>query len=509
MLIGLDLGTTTIKAVTYDPALGRVGAVAARPTPVSHPQPGYSEHDPEALWATVGECLREVLAKDPGQAVAGLAIASFAEAGLPLDGEMQPLYPIIAWYDRRCEPQAAWWDTQFSDAELHAITGQQSSPSFGVNKWLWLRENRPEVARRTAKWLSANDYILYRLSGEQATDYSLASRTQMFDQRRLNWSPEILGLARLSMEQLPCPRPAGTRVGRVTSEAAHLSGVPEGTPCVLGGHDHLCASFAAGAYGPGMVADSSGTAEAVAVALPAFQTSAALAQASYACYAHVAPGQYVLKGGLKLSGGAVDWLARLLAGLEPGLPYAQLLARAEIGVGRRAGPLWLPHWLGSGTPEGDRHSLAALVGVRAEHDQGDVFRGLLESLAFWLRHNLEEMQRLSGQTTGPVAIIGGTVRLGLLTQLKADVLNRPVSVPELPEGAAIGAALLAGLGTGIFADPAEAIGSLRYGKTEVTPDPAHAAWYDALYRESYLPLYAALRVVNEGLGRLQRGESRP
>ncbi len=471
MLIGLDLGTTTIKAITYDPIAGRVGATSARPTPVTHPQPGYSEHNPEQFWATAAECLRELLAHETGQAVTGLAIASFAEAGLPLDAEMRPLYPIIAWYDRRCEPQAAWWDTQFTDAELHAITGQQSSPSFGVNKWLWLKENRPDLARSTAHWLSANDYILWRLSGEQATDYSLASRTQMFDQYRLDWSPEILARAGLMAEQLPRARPAGTRVGRVTRAAAEASGLPEGTPCVLGGHDHLCASLAAGAYRPGMVVDSTGTAEAVAVALAGFQTSAALAQASYACYAHVAPGQYVLKGGLKLSGGAVDWLARLLAGLDPHLPYERLLTRAESGVGQRAGPLWLPHWLGSGTPEGDRHSLAALVGVRAEHDQGDLFRGLLESLAFWLRHNLEQMQRLSGQSTGPVAIIGGTVRLGLLTQLKADVLNRAISVPELPEAAAIGAALLAGLGTGTFADPAQAVGSLRYGKTEVAPDP--------------------------------------
>jgi xylulokinase len=504
MLIGLDLGTTTIKAVTYDPDLGRVRAVAARPTPVNHPEPGYSEHEPEALWATVGECLREVLAHDRGQPIDGLAIASFAEAGLPLDGEMRPLYPIIAWYDRRCEPQAAWWDTQFADAELHAITGQQNSPSFGLNKWLWIRENRPDVARQTARWLSANDTILYRLCGEQATDYSLASRTLLFDQRRLDWSPEILGRVGLRAEQLPRPRPAGTAVGKVTSAAAEMTGVPQGTPCVLGGHDHLCAAFAAGAYQPGVVVDSTGTAEAVAVSLPAFQTSAALAQGSFACYAHVAPGQYVLKGGLKLMGGAVDWLARLLAGLEPRLPYEELLAMAEQGVGRRAGPLWLPHWLGSGTPEGDRHSLAALVGVRAEHDQGDLFRAILESLAFWLRHNLEEMQRLSGQTTGPVAILGGTVRLGLLTQLKADVLNQAVSVPELPEGAAIGAALLAGLGAAVFASPAEAVASLRYGKIEVAPDPARAGWYDRLYQQSYLPLYSTLRGVNESLGRQQR-----
>ncbi len=508
LLLGLDIGSTTIKAAVYDPESGRVVALAARPTPTDHPAPGLSEHDPEALWQAVCACLREVVADcrggvAPPPQIAGLAIASLAESGVPIDAAGRALSPLIAWYDRRSEPQATWLDRQIPEQELHAITGQRVTASFGVCKWLWMREHWPEAASQMETWLPAPNYILWRLTGERSIDFSQASRMLAFDQRRLDWSERILDAVGLRREQLPLPLPGGTIVGAVTSAAAGQTGLPADLPCVLGGHDHLCAAFAAGAYRPGVVADSSGTAQAVLTVVPGFASTPKMAAAGYACYAHVIAGQYILKVGLKAAGGAIEWLARQLAG--PGtppdrLPYDELLALAGRGAGVRAGPVWLPHLIDSGTPEGDRHSLAALVGARIEHDAGDIFRGLLESLAFWLRHNLEDVAYLPiWQPVEEVVLLGGTTRLALLSQLKADILGRPVIVPELPEAAAIGAALLAGLGAGIFRSPAEAVGSLRYGREIIEPDPVRVLWYDRLYREAYLPLYSALREVNHRL----------
>ena len=504
-LLGLDMGTTAIKAVAYDAELGRAVYVASRPTPVLQPTPGQSEHDPEALWQTVLACLREVAAAGAGQSVAGLAVSSFAEAGLPLDAAGRPLHPIIAWYDRRTEPQAARWEAEWPASALHAITGQRVSPSFGVTKWLWIREHAPEAAARMAVWLSVPDYILWRLTGQQATDYTIASRTLLFDQRARAWSAELLEFAGLQAHQLPPPLPSGTPVGALTAEAAAASGLPAGMPCVLGGHDHLCAALAAGAYEPGIVIDSSGTAQALLAIVPEFHTGPRLAEGGFACYAHVAPGCYVLKAGLKAAGGAVEWLARQLAGPSvpsADLPYAELEAAAERGVGRRAGPLWLPHLIGSGTPEGDRYSQGALIGVRIEHDRGDLFRGLLEGLACWLRHNLAEMEALTGQPAAQVVLLGGTTRLRLLAQLKADLLNLPVVIPALAESSATGAALLAGLGVGVFATPAAAVASLRSERTVLVPDAARAAWYTRLYEQAYRPLYATLRETHHALARM-------
>jgi xylulokinase len=534
LLLGLDIGTTTIKAAAYDPDAGRVIALAAHPTPTDHPAPGLSEHDPEALWGAVCACLREVtklarsetgqsnvkLARsETGQSmevvgvarsetghserIAGLAIASLAESGVLVDVAGRALCPIIAWYDRRSEPQATWLHRQIGADEMHVITGQRATASFGICKWLWIREHWPEAAAAMATWLPVPNYILWRLTGARSIDLSQASRMLALDQRRLDWSDRILDTVGLRREQLPRPLPGGTVIGGVTSEAAAQTGLPTGMPCALGGHDHLCAALAVGAYRPGVVADSSGTAQAVLTVVPGFASTPKMAAAGYACYAHVIANRYILKDGLKAAGGAVEWLVRQLAG--PGapadrLPYAALLAMAERGVGVRGGPIWLPHLIDSGTPEGDRHSLAALVGARIEHDAGDLLRGLLESLAFWLRHNLDDVSDLPiWQPIEEVILLGGTTRLALLSQLKADILGRPVIVPELPEAAAIGAALLAGLGTGVFRTPVEAVASLRYGQAVIEPVPAHVAWYDRLYREAYRPLYAALREVNHRL----------
>lgn len=506
-LIGLDIGTTTIKAVRYDAEIGRVVSEAARPTPLHHPLAGWSEHDPELLWQTAAACLAEVAA---GLPIAGLAISSFAEAGLPLDAADRPLYPIIAWYDRRSAAQAAWWESRLTVAELHAITGQRVSPSFGVNKWLWLREHEPDVAARMSKWLSTPDYLLWRLTGEQATDYTMASRTLLLDQHSRDWSARMLALAELEPNHLPRLLPSGTIMGQVTEAASAQTGLPSGTPCVLGGHDHLCAALAAGTYQPGAVIDSSGTSEAVLMILPAFASSVALAEQGFACYAHVVPGHYVLKGGLKTAGGAIDWLVRQLNGLDMPLTeevYLALTTAAESGVGRRAGPLWLPHLIGSGTPTGDTLSRAALVGLQIEHERGDIFRGLLESLAFWLRHNLEVMGSLTGQEVGEIMLLGGTSRLRLLSQLKADVLNLPVLLPSEGNASAIGAALLAGLGVGVFASPAAAVASRRDNSTALQPDPQRALWYEQVYRQAYLPLYGALRTVHYTLNDLDNQQN--
>jgi xylulokinase len=157
-----------------------------------------------------------------------------------------------------------------------------------------------------------------------------------------------------------------------------------------------------------------------------------------------------------------------------------------------AGPLWLPHLLESGTPLNDPNSTAALVGLNIRHGRGDVFRGLLESLACWLRHNVDSMQALSGMPVERVVLSGGTTRIQLLSQLKADLLNREVEVPAIPQAAAVGAALLAGLAAGIFDSPQAACASLHYGKKVFTPDPRRVEWYDKIYSDVYLPLYPAI-----------------
>jgi xylulokinase len=257
-------------------------------------------------------------------------------------------------------------------------------------------------------------------------------------------------------------------------------------------------------HAPGEVCDSTGSSNALMLLLPGFSTAPGLAGRGYACYPHVLKGQTVLKGGLKAAGSALEWLARQFAGPGGDLAYAALETSAADGAGRRAGPLWLPHLIGSGTPQGDRFSRAAAVGLQFEHTPGDLYRGMLESLAFWTRNNLEEMQSLTGLSISTVILTGGAARIPLLSRLKASVLGRPVRVPEIKEAAAAGAALLAGLGCGLFSSPAQALESLRYDCQVIEPDPALSAWYEPLYTRAYLPLYQALEPVHQVLNSLSQ-----
>lgn len=498
-LVGLDLGTTNIKALVYNTENGHVIDIASRATPIYHPRPEWNQFDPDEIWATAAFCLRAVC---NGREIAGLSISSMAEAGLPLDNDMRPLFPIISWNDRRTEAQTAWLEERLSLQELHAVSGQRVSTSFGVTKWMWIRDHYPEITASMKIWLSLPDYILWRLTGELKTDYSIASRTLLFDQNSRNWSEKMLSLVGLSKDQLPDVASGGTLVGYTRKDISEITGIVSGTPCVLGGQDHLCGALAADLYQPGNAIDSTGTAQAVMMLTPEFRTSLELAQQTYASYAYVLPEYYVLKGGLKAAGGGIEWVVKQLSGLNSAsnrLSYSQLEALAKVGIGRGVGPLWLPHLSGAGSPEGDRYSMAAMVGVRSEHQQGDIFRGFLESLAFALRNNLEEMSVICGQDIVRLTLVGGAANNPLLSQLKADVLNIPVMVPMLPEASATGAALLAGIGTGVFINPKEAVESLSYSCQWFQPISKNVDWYARLYKEVYKPLYRALRETHHRL----------
>ena len=492
-LLGLDIGTTTIKTILYDPLSGQIVNKASQQTPVEHPSPELSQHDPLQLWQAICECLKTVRQNQP---ISALAISSFAESGLPLDKKGNPLFPLIAWYDQRTIPQAEWWKTQLTIEELYSISGQRLSPSFGANKYLWIKEHHPEVIAKMQHWISASDYIFWNLTGEFVTDYSQASRTMLFDQRELDWSPKMLGLVGLNKNQLPQIQCSGTLAGKITHQAAVLTGLPEGLPCVLGGHDHLCAALAAGAVQPGVVIDSMGTSESTLIVLNNFQEDLTVVQHGFVCYAHVVPNLFILKAGIHAAGSAIEWLAGLLSGPDHNtnpIPYPEFEIEAEKGMGKVIGPLWLPHFIGSGTPEMDWNSRAALVGAKLEHTRGDIMRGLLESQAFWLKHNLDEIRLLCGQSVQQVILLGGTTRLHLLSRLKASIIGLPMVLPDLPESSATGAALLAGLGAGVFKTPQEAVLSIQAKKRIINPDPALTKWYQPIYKKIYRRLYPSLQ----------------
>lgn len=493
VLIGLDVGTTNTKAVAFDPDTGHVVAVASRPTPYVGIGAGEREIDPGQLWEGVAACLREVMGAAPGRVLA-LGIASMAEAGIPFDANGTPLYRIIPWYDPRTEPQLRRVLAQNDPRLLFELTGQAPRQVYTLYKILWLREHEPAVIRSLHRWLSIADFIGWRLTGVAATDFSLASRTMFFSQRSHQWSPELLRLADLQVEQLPRLAPAGTTIGTVTPAMAGVTGLPAGVPVGIGGHDHLCGALAVGAVQPGQVVDSIGTAEGLVVPVADYRSDDLFRRTRICCYAHVVPNQFVIQAGMPMSGGGLAWIAERLFSDQPDPVVAALAAASQTPAGA-GGLLYFPYLGGNGSPIGDENVAGAFIGLRATQERGHLARAVLEGIAFGIRHAFEVTESVAGNLPAPIRVFGGGSRSPLWLQIRADVLNRSLLAVEVPEAVALGGALLAGVGAGVYPDAAAAANSVDRLTTSYFPDPGRATQYEARYHDSYLKLYPALAPI--------------
>lgn len=493
-LAGIDVGTTNTKVIIFDVETGKALSVGSCRTITQHPTTEWSQYDADELWSSVVRSLRLAIEQcDRPEQIGGISVASMGEAGFPLDAQGNVLHPAIAWYDMRTREQAQWWEDTLGSKQVYVITGQALHPMFGINKLLWLRSHEPEVFQRIDRWLSIEDFVLWKLSGSIATDYSIASRTMVFDQRTLTWSETLLKHAGVAVDWFPPAFPAGTPIGTIKKDVAEVTGLPQHTVVVTGGHDHLCGALAAGVIHPGQFLDSTGTASAIFALSHTFQPEDELFASGFTSYAFVKPDTYVTLGSLNFAGGALEWLVTLLYGQGSrgnisGETYAQALREgAEVPRGSR-GAVILPFFLGTGTPCDQESAFAAMLGLVPSHGRMELMRALMEGLSFWLRDNLEALYKLGIVLPHPeIVAIGGATRATELMQIKAEVTGCRIRVPQITEAAATGAALLAGMGVGAFHSSEEAAASLHPIETTYEPASEAKAAYDDIYHHKYLP----------------------
>lgn len=489
LLVGIDFGTTTIKACAFTPA-GRVVAQAAVPTPTHYPQPGWAYYDPEQLWRDTVAALRQLTAAldDPARVV-GMAVASIGETGVPLDRAGRPLTEAIAWFDRRTEAQARRLNQEIGGARFFTSTGLPVIPIFSLCKMLWLQEHAPDAWQQTATWLNAAEYIAYRLSGEMATDYSMASRTLALNLARLEWDRALVQDAGIAPDVLAPLAQSGTRLGPILPEVAAATGLPAHTAVGVGGHDHVCGAFALGITAAGHVLDSMGTAEGVFLPLQQpFDDAVALAQ-GYSQGAHVSSGYYGLAG-IYTSGICVDWFRATFA---DNADYPVLMAEAQEIPPGSLGVHFLPHLRRPNPGYAMDHSNAAFIGLTSDVSRGVAYRALLEGLAYEARYTLSGLLAHTPQSTPTrITVTGGGTRNRLLLQIKANVYNRTLEVVGIEEATALGAALLGGVAAGVYPDCGAAAAAVDYDIARVAPDPALAAWYDRAYRTVYCNLGTTL-----------------
>ncbi len=498
-LLAVDIGTSSVKVVAFDPS-GRLLVRRREATPTTRLPGGRAEHDIDILRVVVMRLMSEVVAGLEGFRVAAVAAASVGEAGAPLDEAGQAVSPAIAWYDSRGTAEADWWAAQVGSDVVYRTTGQAIDAHYGVNKLLWLRAHEPEPFGRTRHWLSLADLVTFWLCGVYATDFSLASRTMCFDQRRLDWSDELLELAHLDRSLFPRAYPSGTHIGAVTAEAAAATGVRMGTPVVLGGHDRLCAAFASRGRQE-LPVDSTGSAEALVVPIARYVERDAAEAGFIACYADVVPGQYVFSARVGYAGALVDWYRREVLQAVPGADDPAVDAEIEWPLSF-SGLLCYPSFGRVLAPTWDETAAAgAIFGLTLGHRQSQILQALIEAVGYSLRANLDWLERLVGRDIPAVRAEGTLIASRVWMQLKADVTGRRIEAVRLDEATALGAALLAGVGCGLYPDHGAAGDAVEREIRTWAPTPKLAATYGDVFEHGFQRLPQLVGEVAPALSR--------
>jgi xylulokinase len=500
-LVGIDLGSTNLKAIVYDTA-GRLVARASRPTQRFNPYPDHPQWaiwKPEQIWGGVAESLREAVAQVPDPSrIAGVAVTGMGMDGVPLSRDGRWLYPFISWHCPRTEPQQRWWLEHIGPEKQFAVGGNQIWVFNTAFRILWMRENEPEILAQTHKWVLIEDFINFMLCGRLATDFSMASTTLLFDQRQRAWSDELLRVSGIDRQLLCDPLPSGTVLGQVHAEAATATGLPAGTPVVLGGHDYLCGALPTGAFRPGVVSDVTGTWEMVVAAVPQPVLTPAVREMGILVDSHVARNMWAVMGAT-VAAEQLEWFRREFgqpereqAARDGGVDWDHLMRAAAASPPGARGCLFLPHMSGSHCPVVDHRSLGLFAGLRNITTKGDMLRAMIEGLDYQFLQVVEGLEQGLGVRPEKIVAIGGAVNNEFWMQNKADVVGKPIEVPPIDEAVVLGAAILAGLGVGIYRDEQEAYDRVHQPGRIYEPDPAlHARYRDSF--TTYQTLYPAMK----------------
>jgi xylulokinase len=469
-IIGLDVGTSSVKGVAIDER-GAVLAEAEHPLASSMPHPGWSEQEPEDWWTAT----QSVMARLDGDSAAGIGLTGQMHGLVTLGADQQPLRPAILWNDGRSQPQATRIEHQLGIERLVALSGNRALAGFTAPKLTWLAEHEPEVHRQIAHVLLPKDYVRLRLTGELATDVSDASGTVLLDVGRRAWSADLAEAFAVDPSWLPA----------VHESAAVTGHTARGVPVAAGAGDQ-----AAGALGVGVTDDLSpaslvlGTSGVIFSARDAFTPDP---QGRLHAFCHALPDTWHVMAVILSAAGALSWLAGTLGASDD---LAGLLEQAAAWPPGVEGLTFAPYLSGERTPYPDSELRGGFVGLGLRHDRGAMARAVLEGVAYALRDGLD-LIAATGARPEVARVSGGGARSDLWLRILASVLELPLERTESGAGAAYGAALLGGVAAGVFDDARVAAQAGVRTTGHVDPHPGWVQAY-AAGRPRYRALYPAL-----------------
>ena len=495
-LLGIDIGTSACKVALFSPE-GHVAAQGSGDYKVFYPEPGWAEQNPEDWWTAVCGAIRSMLAESHIDAadISGIGIDGQGWSAIAVDKAGTVLCNTPIWMDTRAHEICSEIKDRIGEDTFFRICGNPFQPAYTLPKILWYKKNRPEVYRNTYKILQSNSFIAYRLTGAMTQDVSQGYAYQCFDMRTGCWDQVACDLLGIDINMLPDIYPCHQVVGTVTKEAAALTGLAEGTPVVAGGLDAACGTLGAGVIHPGETQEQGGQAGGMSICMDAYQADPRLILSF-----HVVPDLWLLQGGTVGGGGVIRWFEQEFGASEraeaagTGASSLTVMDREAdaVPVGSD-GLVFLPYMAGERSPIWDTKAKGVYYGIDFAKTRAHFIRASMEGVAFSLKHNLDTAES-AGADVQVLCAMGGAANSRVWTQMKADVTGRKIVVPSSDTATTLGAAILAGVGTGVYKSFEDAVARTVVIRREHVPDMEKHEKYRESYK-LYISLYEDLNNI--------------
>ncbi len=493
LLLGIDIGTSACKAAVFT-LDGQVAAQCSEEYEVFYPQPGWAEQNPDDWWKAVCASIQRIGQQGiPLEEVRAVGIDGQSWSAIPMDREGQVLHPTPIWFDTRAEGICRELKNRIPEKEIFDLCGNPLQAAYTLPKILWFQKYHPEIYEHTYQFLQSNSFIVYRLTGEFTQDRSQGYGLQCYDIQKGEWDLSMCSRMGIDPQKLPKLFDCHEIVGTVTARASEETGLLEGVPVAAGGLDAACGTLGAGVIRDGETQEQGGQAGGMSICMESFHSDPRLILSH-----HVVPGTWLLQGGSVGGGGVMRWIsqelgaaARMQAEKNGTSQLYELDREAEMVSPGADGVVFLPYMAGERSPIWNPRAKGVFFGLDYSKTRGHMIRAAMEGVGFSLRHNLQVAEE-AGVRVSQLRAQGGAANSRLWTQMKADITGKEILVPGSDTAGALGAAILAGVGAGLYQSFEEAVSRTVTIRRSHKPAEENRPIYEEAYRQ-YRYLYENLK----------------